>query len=131
MELIGIEGDATVKGKKGQELRTENAAADLIAGDLDLLVIAGGYGPDKLRTDAGVQARSRARRGWKADCVHLPRRLGSGLGRIVDGRQDSSFRRSRTISGTPGPSGRTRKWSSIGNLFVDQAGPDDLQPCAP
>ena len=45
VELIGIEGDATVKGKKGQELRTENAAADLIADDLDLLVIAGGYGP--------------------------------------------------------------------------------------
>src|SRR5918995_1741339 len=55
VELIGIEGDATVRGKKGQELRTENAAADLIADDLDLLVIAGGYGPDKLRTDAGVQ----------------------------------------------------------------------------
>jgi protease I len=30
------------------------AAADLAAADLDLLVIAGGFGPDKLRTDDGV-----------------------------------------------------------------------------
>jgi protease I len=56
VELIGIAGDDTVKGKKGQELRTANAAGDLIADDLDILVIAGGYGPDKLRTDSGVQS---------------------------------------------------------------------------
>jgi protease I len=55
VELIGTKADAAVKGKKGEELRTDNAAADLIADDLDLLVIAGGYGPDKLRTDPGVQ----------------------------------------------------------------------------
>jgi deglycase len=54
VELIGIEGDQTVTGKYGQELQTDNAAADLIADDLDLLVIAGGFGPDKLRADAGV-----------------------------------------------------------------------------
>ena len=55
VELIGARGDEVLRGKKGEELRTENAAADLIADDLDLLVVAGGYGPDKLRTDAGVQ----------------------------------------------------------------------------
>jgi protease I len=55
VELIGAKGDEVLKGKKGEELRTESAAADLIADDLDLLVVAGGYGPDKLRTDAGVQ----------------------------------------------------------------------------
>src|SRR5665809_136276 len=42
-------------GKKGEELVTESAAADLGADELDVLVIAGGYGPDKLRTDTGVQ----------------------------------------------------------------------------
>lgn len=31
-------------------------AADLSAADLDILVIAGGYGPDKLRVDEGVKA---------------------------------------------------------------------------
>jgi protease I len=56
VELVGVEGDATLTGKKGQELRTDNAAADVIADDLDVLVIAGGFGPDKLRTDDGVKA---------------------------------------------------------------------------
>jgi protease I len=55
VELIGAEADRTVVGKKGQELTTDNAAADLDPADLDLLVIAGGYGPDKLRTDEGVK----------------------------------------------------------------------------
>jgi protease I len=52
--VIGAEAGATVKGKKGLELEVEQAAADLLADDLDLLVIAGGYGPDKLRMDEGV-----------------------------------------------------------------------------
>jgi protease I len=56
VELIGAEGGKSLTGKKGQDLTTENAAADLVAADLDILVIAGGYGPDKLRTDDGVKA---------------------------------------------------------------------------
>ena len=54
--LVGIEAGETVKGKKGIELTTDHAAADLVPDDLDILVIAGGYGPDKLRTDEGVKA---------------------------------------------------------------------------
>jgi protease I len=54
--LIGINGGETLKGKKGAEMTTDQAAADLVADDLDLLVIAGGFGPDKLRMDEGVQA---------------------------------------------------------------------------
>jgi protease I len=53
--LIGAKGGESLTGKKGESLETERAAADLSADDLDLLVIAGGYGPDKLRTDPGVQ----------------------------------------------------------------------------
>jgi protease I len=56
VELIGIEGGTALKGKQGIELTTDQAAADLIPDDLDLLVIAGGFGPDKLRTDDGVKA---------------------------------------------------------------------------
>src|SRR5919204_584225 len=56
VELIGVEGGQTLKGKKGIELTTAQAAADLLPEDLDILVIAGGYGPDKLRTDDGVLA---------------------------------------------------------------------------
>jgi protease I len=54
--LVGIEAGETVTGKKGIELTTDHAAGDLVPDDLDLLVIAGGYGPDKLRTDEGVKA---------------------------------------------------------------------------
>jgi protease I len=56
VSLIGAKEGETLKGKKGQELRTDSAAADIDAAELDLLVIAGGFGPDKLRTDDGVQA---------------------------------------------------------------------------
>ena len=52
--LVGLEAGAEVKGKQGQSLTVDRAAGDLSAADLDLLVIAGGYGPDKLRADDGV-----------------------------------------------------------------------------
>jgi protease I len=55
VELIGIEGETPLKGKQGVELTTDQAAADLVPDDLDILVIAGGFGPDKLRTDQGVK----------------------------------------------------------------------------
>jgi protease I len=54
--LIGVRGGETLKGKRGAELTTDQAASDLVPDDLDLLVIAGGFGPDKLRTDDGVKA---------------------------------------------------------------------------
>jgi protease I len=56
VELIGKEGETTVHGKHGVPLTVEQAAGDLDPADLDLLVIAGGFGPDKLRTDEGVKA---------------------------------------------------------------------------
>jgi protease I len=52
--IIGAEEGATVAGKKGHELTVEQAAGDVAADDLDILVLAGGYGPDKLRTDEGM-----------------------------------------------------------------------------
>ena len=55
VDLIGVEGGQEVTGKKGQSLTTDRAASELSADDLDLLVIAGGFGPDKLRTDEGVK----------------------------------------------------------------------------
>ena len=54
VEVIGSEAGATLPGKRGDQIETERAAGDLSADDLDLLVIAGGYGPDKLRTDASL-----------------------------------------------------------------------------
>ncbi len=56
VEIIGAEAGTTLPGKRGDEIETERAARDLSADDLDLLVIAGGYGPDKLRMDDGLLA---------------------------------------------------------------------------
>jgi protease I len=58
--IVGTKAGETVKGKKGQELEIEAAAADVSADELDLLVIPGGYGPDKLRTHPGVKALVKA-----------------------------------------------------------------------
>jgi protease I len=55
VQLVGAEAGAELVGKNGQDLTTDAAAGDLSAGDLDLLVIAGGFGPDKLRRDDGVK----------------------------------------------------------------------------
>ena len=56
---MGAEAGAELVGKKGQDLTTDAAAKDLSADDLDVLVIAGGFGPDKLRP-------TRASRSWCA-----------------------------------------------------------------
>jgi protease I len=56
VELIGNEGGTTLAGKHGIELTTDRAAADVNPEDLDILVVAGGFGPDKLRTNDGVKA---------------------------------------------------------------------------
>jgi protease I len=55
VQLVGAEAGAELVGKNGQDLTTDAAAGDLSADDLDLLVIAGGFGPDKLRRDDGVK----------------------------------------------------------------------------
>ena len=54
VEVIGSEAGKTLPGKRGDEIQTERAAGDVSPGDLDLLVVAGGYGPDKLRMDGGL-----------------------------------------------------------------------------
>ena len=54
VEIIGAEAGATLPGKRGDEIETERATSDVSAGDLDILVIAGGYGPDKMRLDQGL-----------------------------------------------------------------------------
>lgn len=60
VQIIGAEGGATLPGKRGDEITTERAAGELSADDLDILVIAGGYGPDKLRMDEGIRELVRA-----------------------------------------------------------------------
>jgi protease I len=92
VEIVGLEGDQTVTGKKGQELRTDNAAADLIAEDLDVLVIAGGFGPDKLRADPGVLklVREMNEQGKPIAFICHAGWVPASAG-IVDGRRTTSY----------------------------------------
>ena len=53
--VIGMEANKEVKGKKGKEKFTPEAAPNAVSADqFDALVIPGGYSPDKLRTDEGI-----------------------------------------------------------------------------
>ncbi len=55
VEVLGVKAGQTVKGKKGKEEFTiEAAAADKDPASYDALVIPGGYSPDHLRTDKQV-----------------------------------------------------------------------------
>jgi protease I len=53
--IVGVAANEEIKGKEGQGLRTDMAAADASADTFDILVLPGGYGPDRLRTDPGVK----------------------------------------------------------------------------
>ena len=55
VEVLGAKAGETMKGKKGkEEFTVEAAAADKDPATYDALVIPGGYSPDHLRTDKGV-----------------------------------------------------------------------------
>jgi protease I len=57
VELIGAKANETLKGKKGKEsITTEAAAGDRKAASYDALVIPGGYSPDHLRAEDDVVA---------------------------------------------------------------------------
>jgi protease I len=92
VEYLGVEADLTLTGKKGEQLTTDRAAADLGAEDLDVLVIAGGFGPDKLRMDTGVQKLVREMNdagkpiGFICHAGWVPISAG-----IVDGRHVTSY----------------------------------------
>lgn len=57
--IVGIE-EGELTGKHGQPLEVERAASAVSADQLEILVIAGGMGPDKLRMDDGVLELVRA-----------------------------------------------------------------------
>ncbi|MEO7730207.1 MAG: type 1 glutamine amidotransferase domain-containing protein [Kofleriaceae bacterium] len=57
VEVLGAKAGELVKGKKGkEEVTIEAAAAERDPQSYDALVIPGGYSPDHLRIDAGVVA---------------------------------------------------------------------------
>lgn len=49
VDLVGCEEGTAYQGKRGTEMSSTAAAADLNASDLDAVVIPGGYSPDHMR----------------------------------------------------------------------------------
>ncbi|MCS3750292.1 protease I [Salinibacter ruber] len=86
--VAGREADATFTGKHGLTATTDVAARALAPGDLDGVVVPGGWAPDKLRRDEGVQALVRemdAQQKIVAQICHAGL-VGISAG-IVEGRQ--------------------------------------------
>jgi protease I len=54
--VIAGTGAASYKGLHGYPIQTDAKAEDLNADDFDLVVVPGGYAPDVLRSDPGVQS---------------------------------------------------------------------------
>jgi protease I len=124
--IIGLEAGATVTGKKGQELQTEAAAADMSAEDFDLLVLPGGYGPDKLRTNDGIKrlVREMDEQGKPIAFICHAGWIPVSAG-ILDGRHATSY---HTIADDMRNAGCVWEDSEVvvdGNL-VSSRKPDDL-----
>ena len=86
--VAGREADATVTGKHGLTATTDVAARTLDPDRLDGVVVPGGWAPDKLRRDEGVQALVRemdAQQKIVAQICHAGL-VGISAG-IVEGRQ--------------------------------------------
>jgi protease I len=57
--VAGPESDTVYSGKNGYPFRSNGAIKDQKSADFDLLVIAGGFAPDKLRRDQQVLSLTR------------------------------------------------------------------------
>lgn len=86
--VAGREADRTFTGKHGLTATTEVAARTLDAGELDGIVVPGGWAPDKLRRDDGVTSlvRDMDDRGKIVAQICHAGLVGISAG-IVDGRR--------------------------------------------
>ena len=108
MELVGVEADLELTGKRGQPLTTDCAASDLSIDELDLLVIAGGFGPDKLRADEGVQRIVRELDAASKPIAFICHAAWVPVSAdILRGRRVTSYPSVPTTAATPAPNGRT------------------------
>jgi protease I len=124
--VLGLKAGESVKGKKGQELETAAAAAEVSSEDFDLLVLPGGYGPDKLRTDDGVKrlVREMDEQGKPIAFICHAGWIPISAG-ILDGRRATSY---HTIADDMRNAGCDWEDSEVvvdGNL-VSSRKPDDL-----
>ena len=54
MTVVGPKAGATYKSKIGMAATSDAAAGDLNGADFDLVIIPGGYAPDRMRRDGGM-----------------------------------------------------------------------------
>jgi protease I len=54
MTVVGPKADTTYHSKIGMEATSDAAAAELNGADFDVIVIPGGYAPDRMRRDPGM-----------------------------------------------------------------------------
>jgi protease I len=125
--VIGTEAGKTVKGKKGRESFTTDAApGDVDPGDFAALVVPGGYSPDKLRTDADLVSFVK-KLGDAGTPVAAICHAGSLLieADLVDGRTVTSWPSIRTDLENAGATWEDREVVVDGTLITSRK-PDDL-----
>jgi protease I len=125
--LVGLEAGKQITGKRGEEKRTvERAAEDVSADEFDALVIPGGYSPDKLRTSRAMVAFTRAffdQEKLVAAVCHAPWMLIEAD--VTEGRTVTSWPSIRTDLINAGARWVDREVVEDGNLITSRK-PDDL-----
>lgn len=108
--VAGPESGAVYTGKNGYPFRSTAAIKDQQADDFELLVIAGGFAPDKLRRDPKVLQLTREIHEAGKIVAHICHGgwipISAG---IMRGFTCTSTPESRMILKTQGPSGLTKK----------------------
>mgnify|MGYP002336063817 CR=1 FL=1 len=125
--VVGMTAGASVKGKKGTETFTIDAAPqDVDAGEFQALVVPGGYSPDKLRTDEGIVSLVRKIAGEDRPIAAICH-AGSLLieADLVDGRRVTSWPSIRTDLENAGAEWEDREVVVDGNIITSRK-PDDL-----
>ena len=125
--VIGTEAGREVKGKKGKETFTVEAApTDVDAGAFDAIVVPGGYSPDKLRTDEGIVSLVRKVAGNDKPVAAICH-AGSLLieADLVDGRRVTSWPSIRTDLENAGATWEDHELVVDGPIITSRK-PDDL-----
>ncbi|MEY2567973.1 MAG: protease [Actinomycetota bacterium] len=125
--VIGTEAGKEVKGKKGKETFTVDAApGDVDAGQFDALVVPGGYSPDKLRVNDDIVSLVRKIAGDDRPVAAICH-AGSLLieADLVDGRRVTSWPSIRTDLENAGATWEDSEVVVDGNIITSRK-PDDL-----
>jgi protease I len=126
VEVIGLEANRQVLGKRGARVEIERSVADVSDRDYDALVIPGGYSPDHLRTSIEAvrltRAMALADKPVAAVC-HGPWMLIEAD--VIDGRSVTSWPSLRTDLINAGARWLNRDVVVDGNLITSRK-PEDL-----